>query len=223
MADSDIHKKLYWASSAGSDARVRELLAAGAEPDKYKDSDGNTALAKAALWCYDSTVSILIQHRADINIQNADGETALYKAAFSGHNNVAATLIKAEADINIQNKYGETALHEAAEKGHNNVAATLIKGGADLNIRNKNGETALEKAATNGHFDVASILMEAGAKVPPGLASRMLNKEPSRISSVLDFLSKKLDNFENTDGGKMIIRKQKKNLELESRRRCSTI
>ena len=44
MEDSDIHKKLYDASSDGAETRVRELLAAGADPNKYKDSYGDTAL-----------------------------------------------------------------------------------------------------------------------------------------------------------------------------------
>ena len=49
MADSDIHEKLYDASVAGEDARVRELLAAGAQPDKYKDGYGWTAVIEAAI------------------------------------------------------------------------------------------------------------------------------------------------------------------------------
>ena len=36
MADSDIHKRLFDASYYGKDTQVRELLAAGADPDKYK-------------------------------------------------------------------------------------------------------------------------------------------------------------------------------------------
>ena len=62
---SDIHKKLYDASSDGAETRVRELLAAGADPNKYKDSFGNTA------------VTTLIQAGADLNIQTFDRETAL--------------------------------------------------------------------------------------------------------------------------------------------------
>ena len=48
MADSDIHRKLYDASGAGDDTRLRELLGTGADPDKYKTSDGETALFMAA-------------------------------------------------------------------------------------------------------------------------------------------------------------------------------
>ena len=48
MTDSDIHKKLFDSSRAGDDNRVRELLAASANPDTYKDSYGDTALLEAA-------------------------------------------------------------------------------------------------------------------------------------------------------------------------------
>ena len=75
MEDPDIHEKLYKASEAGDDTRVTELLGAGADPDKYKDNYGDTALIEAARQGKDSTVSILIQHGADLNIQNKDGKT----------------------------------------------------------------------------------------------------------------------------------------------------
>ena len=43
----DIHKELYEVSGAGKCDRVRELLEAGANPDKYKDGAGDTALHDA--------------------------------------------------------------------------------------------------------------------------------------------------------------------------------
>ena len=142
MADSDIHRNLYDASWIGEDTRVRELLAAGAEPDKYKTSYGETALSEAATYGRDSTVSILIQHGADINRQNYSGNTALHWAAARGHNNVTATLVMAGAELNIQNNDGNTALHMAAGGGYKNVTATLVKAGADLNIQNNDGKIA---------------------------------------------------------------------------------
>ena len=46
----DIHKELYEVSEAGDCARVRELLEAGADPDKYKDEEyGMTALQCVAV------------------------------------------------------------------------------------------------------------------------------------------------------------------------------
>ena len=86
MADSDIHRKLFDASGYDGDiTRVTELLGAGADPDKYKDSSGDTALIEAAWRGSDSIVSILIQHGADLNIQNKDGKTIFldYPKTFS--------------------------------------------------------------------------------------------------------------------------------------------
>ena len=39
MEDSDIHEKLFDASRDGNNTRVRELLAAGADPNKYRNND----------------------------------------------------------------------------------------------------------------------------------------------------------------------------------------
>ena len=110
MADSDIHEKLYNASYYGDDTRLRELLTAGADPNKYRNSNGITALLDAASRGRDSTVSILIQHGADLNIQEKYGRTALYWAAGNGHNEVTTALIKAGADLNIQTEDGKTVL-----------------------------------------------------------------------------------------------------------------
>ena len=257
---ADIHERLYYASRDGNDTLVTELLAAGAEPDKYKDSHGHTALIEAAWGGKDSTVSILLQAKADVNIQSKYGNTALYSAAERGHNEVTTTLIKGGADLNRQNEYGnrntalhyaayhghnevtttlikagaiidlqdkdgDTALHCTTHDGHNEVTTTLIKAGADLNIQNNDGITALHCAAKWGYNEVTTTLIKAGADlyiqdndgntalavaasgevastlmeagtVPSFLVSRMARKHPSKISSMLDFLSKKLDKFE---------------------------
>ena len=146
MADSDIHKKLYNASDDSNSTRVRELLAAGADPNRYTDSTGYTALIQAAWRGRDSIVSLLIKHGADLDIQHKGGWTALFMAAGRGHNLVAKRLIKAGADLNIQNKDGETALHRAANEGHNEVTTTLMEAGADPSIPNNEGKTPIQVA-----------------------------------------------------------------------------
>ena len=57
----DIHEELYWVSKAGDSPRVRELLEAGADPDKYKDSSGDTPLNEAARNGHNEVVKTLIQ------------------------------------------------------------------------------------------------------------------------------------------------------------------
>ena len=283
MTDSDIHKKLYDASSGGDDTLVRELLTAGADPDKYKDSNGFTALIVAVNRGNDSIVSILIQHGANPNIQNKYENTALHNAALNGNNEVITTLIKAGADLNIQNDEGKTALYRAAENGNNEVITTLIEAGADLNIQRKDGNTALQNAAWNGNNEVTTTLIEAGADLNiqnkdgetalckaiknrynevtttlikagadlnkqdkngvsalemavgngydvdavikwfeegakvSSLASKMMNTDPGTISSVLDFLSKKLDKFKNNQN-KDDYHKTKEILGIETKR-----
>ena len=143
MEDTDIHEKLYDASGDGDDIRVRELLAAGADPHRHEDRYGNTALLEAAYQHKDSVVSILLQHGADLNIQNKDGDTALHRAASMGKNEEVKALIKLGAELNIQNNDGNTALYLAAFNGYREVITTLIKAGADLNIENHHGTTAL--------------------------------------------------------------------------------
>ena len=163
MAGSDLHGKLFDASSDGDDTLVRELLLAGTDPDIYKNRFGNTALLEAASNERDSTVSILLHQGADLNIQNNYGWSPLHCAAENGNNVVSTILIKAGANLNIQNQYGWTALHRAARRGNNEVTKTLIEAGADLNIQNKDGETALYRAAENGNNEVTTTLIEAGA------------------------------------------------------------
>ena len=153
----------------------------------------------------------MIEAGADINRKNTRGSTALHEAAHFGQNEVTAILIKAGADINRQDNYGLTALHRAAENGHNKVTTTLMKAGAELNIQNKYGKTALENAARHGPCDVVTTLMEAGADVPPSLANKMMNTNPVRISSVLNFLSKKLHKLQN----EYDFQKTKENLGIE--------
>ena len=159
------YRDLYGAIRDGDDTRVRELLAAGVPPDKYKDSEDDTALADAAYRGRDSIVSILIQHGAYIDRQNEDGWTALHKAVYHEHNDVTRTLIVAGADLNRQDNDGETALHKAAEEEENELTTTLIEAGADLNIQDKNGDTALHCAVWNGRNETTTTLIKAGADI----------------------------------------------------------
>ena len=110
----DIHKELYEVSEADDCARVRVLLGAGADPDKYKDEeDGVTALVGAALKGHNEVVKTLIQAKCDLNVQNKNGETALYWAAANGHRDVVISLLESGADPYIMNNEGETPIEVA--------------------------------------------------------------------------------------------------------------
>ena len=216
-ADLNIQNNEGWtalaiAASSGHIDIVTTLMKAGADL-KIQNKHGDTVMHRAAVKGNNEVTTKWIWAGADLNIQNKNGKTALHNAAEKGSNEVTTTLIEARADLNIQTKNGETALYMAAGRGHNEVATSLIKAGADLNIQTKDGETALTVAASSGHIDVVTTLIEAGAEVPPSFY--MINKDPSFISSVLDFLSKKLDkidDYQNKDD----YQKIKDNLGIET-------
>ena len=160
---ADIHEKLYDASGGGDLTRVRELLGAGANPNKYKDCVGDTALLEAAYRDRYSIGSTLIQHGAALDTQNKKGNNALHCAAERGNNRIVSLLIHSGADMSVQNIDGNTALHRAAVEGHMEVVLTLVKSGADLNVQDKKGYTALHWAARKGHNSLVSTLLKAGA------------------------------------------------------------
>ena len=126
----EIHEELYDVSGAGDCARVRELLEAGADPNKYKYNGGYTALLKAAENGHNEVVKTLIQADCVLNEKDIFGNTALHNAAASGHNEVVKTLIEAECDINEKDESGNTALHRAVQNYRKDVMLSLLEGGS---------------------------------------------------------------------------------------------
>ena len=59
MSDLDIHKELFDASVDGDDTRVRELLAAGGNPNKYLDDEGLPALYWVTLWGHHDVLTMV--------------------------------------------------------------------------------------------------------------------------------------------------------------------
>ena len=104
----DIHKELFEVSEAGDSDRVRELLEAGADPDKYKSWTGWTALHYAAYNGHNEVVKTLIQAKCDVNMKNESGSTALHHATSNGHYEVVIILLESGADPDIRMKGGQT-------------------------------------------------------------------------------------------------------------------
>ena len=111
---ADIHKELYDVSRDGDHTRVRELLAAGADPNKYRKNLGYTALHLAAWMGHNQIVTLLIHHPlSDVNVSDKYGGTALYYAARSGYRDVVISLMDAGADPHIRYNHGKTPLEVA--------------------------------------------------------------------------------------------------------------
>ncbi len=61
-------------------------------------------------------MAFLLQHHADVNVQDINGNTALIHAADSCNYDAVELLLRAKANRYITNKLGETALSIAIER-----------------------------------------------------------------------------------------------------------
>ena len=161
-AQPALEAELVHAAELGDVAKVRALLAAGANPNLPKNF---SALEAAAAAAYPSVVEELLRHHPNINQRDSAGRTALNAVGQSavgrpGENpaQVARLLIQAGADVNAQdNIYANTPLHEVPDAAS---AKVLIEARANINRRNVEGQTPLMLTLDP---EVARVLLAAGA------------------------------------------------------------
>ena len=151
----------------GSFEEIAEAIKNGANVNA-KDSDGDTALIKAA---YNNenygVMTALIEAGADVHAKDKWGWTALVSAVRRNRNiEVTNALIQAGSDVNakyFQDIEGVTALMWASAFNGPEVVRALIEAGADVNAKNEFGGTPLMDAARNVNAEVLNVLIQAGA------------------------------------------------------------
>ena len=163
LAYAHMEPDLTTAVRAGDVARVRALIAAGADVN-VPQGDGATALHWAAHRNDPETAVLLIAAGADVDAANALGATPLWLAAANGSAPIVARLLEAGADPNVTLRMGETPLMGAARGGSLPVVARLLAHGADPNAAERErGQTALMWAAAQRHAGVVRRLARHGA------------------------------------------------------------
>ena len=114
QAISDKDQKLIDAAVVGDVAKVKKLIAEGADVNA-KDNFGQTVLMWAACRGHIEIAKLLIESGADVNAKDSTGDTALIFAASEGHLETVKILIESGADVNAKNMTGGvTALKLAA-------------------------------------------------------------------------------------------------------------
>jgi len=157
-------KSLLIVAAQGNLQRVQQLLDLGADANYKSETDGESALHKAARAGHSGAIALLTSKQAKPNLKNRNGETALMLATPVALDAVNA-LIRAGAKVDLKNNNQWTSLHIAAEKGSPGVIEALIQAGAAVNEKTKTGRTALHLASYHCNTTAIRSLLAANAWV----------------------------------------------------------
>ena len=156
--------ELALAAASGQVGRVRELVAAGVDPNARGDQ-GVTPLLWATRIGNAAGMAALMRAGADPTLADDDGRTPLKIAVdeYEGTDQLAALIANgAPANSVIPNR-DETLLMRATSMGHPEQVRFLIRAGADVNWQDLAGNTALINGATPDNWPCALLLLDAGA------------------------------------------------------------
>ncbi len=184
MTDPALQKEFWNALGRGDPARLRELVAEGANVNRViGNSGGETPLIRAVAAGDLRMVKLLLELGADVNLACAEGRS--WTPLMYAHDNpeLLRELLAAGAKVNAQSGSdwsrgpmggmalrpgGETALHLAAASGNADSVRTLLRAGAEVEARAGDGGAPLDYAIRQGNITkAAEALVEAGAELTP--------------------------------------------------------
>ena len=166
-ADIDGTTPLMIACSHRQKKIVKLLLQAGAYVDlQGKDSYGRqTALHTPAYDNATEILSLLLDAKANVNIQNIDGYTPMHYICVNGNEEMVQRFLSAGADVNLCSHKGDSPLHAAVISNHTKIVETLLNAGADPNLASENNDTFLHLACMVGNEKIVQLLIKAKAVV----------------------------------------------------------
>ena len=169
---------LIEAASKGNLEQVKALISKGADPNHMDDS-GKSALHIAAEEGQKDVLAYLLDHKANINLQDKKfQETALTEAAQFGRLEVVKLLLDRGAAVDLKGKFGGTALsavvnnvgvasRKTSEAQVYEIIRLLLAHGANPNSQQNSGETMLHMPAYANEVKIVSVLVQG--KVNPTL------------------------------------------------------
>jgi ankyrin repeat protein len=184
-ATDELDAQLLEAAQRNDTADVRELLAAGADPNA-RAADGSTPMIYAAHFAAIDSVQALLDANADPNVTNRYGIAPMHEAALRADAGLLRLLIEAGAEVDQALPEGETPLMLASRTSGVEAVALLIEHGAEVNVVEQwQGQTPLMYAAAHDRGAVAAALIAAGADVD---ARTPVSTLPERLPAVRYFV-----------------------------------
>jgi len=156
--------KLLNAAKSGDIAQVKALMDAGNVDANVIDSFQNSPLMMAVDNKHLHVAEYLLQHGADIHLDNKYGYTPLMQAVMRNDAKMVNLLLDKGAKIDQKNFYTElTPLMMAVDNGSMELVELLMARQANLNLQDGRGRSALMHASAARQAKIAQRLMQAGA------------------------------------------------------------
>jgi len=162
LLSKGVEPTFHDACAIGLDDEIADTLAETPEIVNTFSVDGFTPLALAAAFGGITTLYLLMDKGADVELRTRNARlqvTPLHAAVFGSRARYVEGLLRRGADVNATQPGGFTALHGAAQNGAEDVIAILLAAGADRRMRTDDGRTAADVARDAGHADLAAKLM----------------------------------------------------------------
>ncbi|KAL9969346.1 hypothetical protein ACROYT_G021550 [Oculina patagonica] len=131
----------------------------------HRDVEQNSALHIAVQTGHVFVCQVLLQHGADVNIQNKHQQTPLHVASIGKNKEILELLIKQGAQTNTKDDNQRTPLHSAASFGNPDCIEVLLRNLASADHRDADGMTPFLCAVAAGHTNCAKMLLESEAEI----------------------------------------------------------